>query len=180
MTELSGVKPPSSGSDNSEAAPKGPTALHLMGEIVWLMGHSELHRDWPLHSLARWVLPALTHKQYRLFHRGGRPTAYVAWAWLTEEVETAYVRNSNSLDPNSWKSGDRGWIIDFIAPFGDTKRVARFLRNELFANNVGRSLRVYPGKDTGYIRYLHGAKSVKDARDFAKSPTVKLEPAKTY
>ena len=165
----------SKGSPSKPAsAAKGPASLHLMGEITWLMGHSKLHQDWPLRSLARWVLPALTHKHYRLFHREGRPIAYVSWAWMSKEIEEAYIRNTNSLNPDQWKSGDRGWIIDFIAPFGDAKTVAKFLKNDLFVNDVGRSLRVYPGKDMGYIRYLHGAKAVKDAQDRTKSPTVEI------
>lgn len=168
-----GVKPDDK--SQSERQTKGLTPLHMMGEITWLMGHSKLHQDWPVQSLARWVLPALTHKQYRLFHREGRPIAYVSWALLTKEAEEAYVRNTNSLDPKAWNQGDRGWIIDFIAPFGDAKSVAKFLKNELFRNRVGRSLRVYPGKETGYIRYLHGAGAVKDAQDWETNPTVQID-----
>ena len=169
--------PPETTADpDSERKPRkgSMTPLHQLGEITWIMGHSKLHQDWPLRSLARWVLPALSAKQYRVFHREGRPTAYVSWAWLTKEAEEAYIRKTNSLDPKAWSAGDRGWIIDFIAPFGDAKSVARFLKNDLFKDSVGRSLRVYAGKDTGYIRYLHGAKAVKKARDWESNPTVQI------
>jgi len=160
-------------SQASKSAPMTP--LHQLGEITWLMGHSKLHQDWPLRSIARWVLPALSAKQYRVFHREGRPTAYVSWAWMSKEVEEAYIKRTSSLDPKAWNSGDRGWIIDYIAPFGDARGVARFLKNELFVNDVGRALRVYAGRDTGYIRYLHGAKAVKKARDWKNNPTVQLD-----
>lgn len=168
---------PTTGAEKASTASKNApmTPLHQLGEITWLMGHSKLHQDWPLRSIARWVLPALSAKQYRVFHREDRPTAYVSWAWMSKEVEEAYVKNTNSLDPKAWNSGDRGWIIDYIAPFGDARNVARFLKNDLFVNDVGRSLRVYPGKDMGYIRYLHGAKAVKKARDWESNPTVNID-----
>lgn len=154
-----------------------PTNMSMLGEIVWLMAHSELHRDWPIASIFQWVVPALMHQQCRLYRRDGRPVAYVAWAYLSKEVEETYVLNPKSLQPKDWKSGDRGWLIDWIAPFGDSAAVMQDLREGIFKDEVGRALRVKPGSDEMQIIYVHGANASEKARDMKLNPPVDLEGA---
>ncbi len=154
-----------------------PTNMTMLGEVVWLMAHSSLHRGWPVDSIMQWIIPALLHKQYRLYHKRGRPVAYVAWASLSKEVEEAYVLNPRSLQPKDWVSGERRWVIDWIAPFGDSAAVIRDLREGMFRDEVGRALRVKPGSDEMRIVYLHGANARIKAGNEALNPTVDLQGA---
>lgn len=154
-----------------------PTNMSMLGEIVWLMAHSELHRDWPIASIFQWVAPALMHKQCRLYRRDNRPVAYVAWAHMSKDVEEAYVLNPKSLQPNDWKSGDRGWLVDWIAPFGDSAAVMQDLREGIFKDEVGRALRVKPGSDEMQIIYVHGVNANEKARDLKLNPPVDLAGA---
>lgn len=131
-------------SERSAASPISNAAL--LGEIIWLLSYSELHREWPIGSIQQWVFPALLHNQFRVYRRDGKPRGYVSWAWMSKEVEEAYVLNTANLEPADWKSGQRGWLIDYVAPFGDTM----------------------------HIRYLHGAKAIDKARDWDNNPTVEL------
>lgn len=165
------------GVKNRTEAHSVQTNMSMLGEVVWLMAHSELHRGWPIASIFQWVVPALMHKQCRLYRREGRPVAYVAWAYLSQEVEEAYVLNPKSLQPKDWKSGDRGWLIDWIAPFGDSATVMKDLREGIFSNEVGRALRVKPGSDEMQIIYVHGANAGARAHDPALNPPVDLEGA---
>lgn len=153
------------------------TNLSMLGEIVWLMAHSKLHQDWPIASIFQWVMPALLHKQCRLYRRDGRPVAYVAWARMSKEVEEAYVLNPKSLQPKDWISGDRGWLVDWIAPFGDSTSVMQDLREGIFKDEVGRALRVKPGSDEMQIIYLHGANAMAKAQDEQLNPAVDLAGA---
>lgn len=153
------------------------TNMTMLGEIVWLMAHSSLHREWPVDSILQWVVPALLHKQCRLYHRGGRPVAYVAWAGLSKQVEEAYVLNPRSLQPKDWVSGKRQWVIDWIAPFGDSTAVIRDLKEGLFRDEVGRALRVKPGSDEMRIIYLYGANARIKAKNAELNPTVDLKGA---
>lgn len=149
----------------------------ILGEVTWLLSHSTLHQEWPIGSIQQWVLPAVLHKQFRIYRQNGKPIGYVSWAWLSKDVEEAYVLNTSSLQPKDWKSGDRGWVIDFVTPFGSASRIARDLKTGIFKNDVGRSLRVRPGSDTIQIQYLHGANAVEKARNREFSPTVELASA---
>lgn len=146
----------------------------LLGEIVWLWSHSKLHREWSISSIHQWILPALLHNQFRIYRRDGKPRGFVSWAKMSTEVEEAYVLNTATLKPNDWVSGDKGWIIDYVAPFGDAKDIAHDLKYHVFANDMGRFLRTKPGSDTMNIRYLHGAKVAEQARDWKNNPTVNL------
>lgn len=152
----------------------GASAPAVLGEMIWLYSMSKMHRTWPIASLQQWLLPAIAHKQYRLYHSGGKPVGLVTWAWLSKEVETEYVRNTTSLQPKDWKSGDRGWVLDFVAPFGDAKRIVHDLKHNVFPNDVGRFLRVRDGDDTMRIMYVHGAKALEKAQDWERNPTVEL------
>jgi cytolysin-activating lysine-acyltransferase len=153
------------------------TNMSMLGEIVWLMAHSKLHQEWPIASIFQWVMPALMHKQCRLYRRNGRPVAYVAWARMSKAVEEAYVLNPKSLQPKDWTSGERGWLVDWIAPFGDSASVMQDLREGIFKDEVGRALRVKPGSDEMQIIYLHGANAMDKAQDEQLNPAVDLEGA---
>lgn len=146
----------------------------VLGEVTWLMAQSELHRDWPIASVMQWVLPALMYNQYRLYRRGGKPVGYVSWARLSAEVESLYVRDPSSLQPADWQSGDRIWLIDWLAPDGGTFTIARDLKHNIFPNDVGRALRWKRSSDTLKIFYLHGQNALDKARDWERNPTVEL------
>lgn len=129
----------------------------VFGQMVWLASQSELHSNWRLGAVQRWFLPPLKHGFVKIFHRGEKPVGFASWAYLSEEVERAYVLNPSSLQPNQWKSGTRLWAIDFIAPFGDAARMSSELRKTVFPKSAGRFLRVKPGHDTARIFYFHGS-----------------------
>ncbi|MEL6954389.1 MAG: toxin-activating lysine-acyltransferase [Pseudomonadota bacterium] len=155
-----------------EPLPDDGTGSAVFGQMVWLYSMSSLHRNWAMSSLHRWVLPPLRHKQYRLYHRGMQPVGLVTWAHMSDDVELAYVRNTQSLTPNDWVSGKRSWIIDFIAPFGDALKIGHDLRTNVFPNDVGRILQARPGSDTMTIAYIHGANAREKARDPKFNPPV--------
>lgn len=149
---------------------KVPTTV--LGEMVWLYSLSPIHRDWPISGIHRWLLPPLLNKQYRIYHRGTRPVGFVTWAWLSPKVEAAFVQNTRNLKPGDWTSGDRLWSIDFIAPFGDAKHIIKDLRNNIFPNDVARSLHAKADSHTIRIKYLHGCNAVKKARDRRQNPDI--------
>ena len=154
---------------------QNPGNMSMLGEIVWLMAHSKVHQEWPIASIFQWVIPAIAHQQCRLYRRNGKPVAYVAWARMSKEVEETYVLNPRALEPKDWISGDRGWLVDWIAPFGDTPSVMQDLRTGIFKDEVGRALRVKPDSDEMQIIYVHGINAQAKADDPNLNPAVDLE-----
>jgi cytolysin-activating lysine-acyltransferase len=99
------------------------------GSAVWLwMQAAKLH-DRPLYALDRMLLPAIQLGQYVLVMEiddagAKRPIAYLGWANLSAEAEVQYVISPiTSLTREDWNSGDRMWLIDFVAPFGNASKL---------------------------------------------------------
>lgn len=111
------------------------------GSAVWLWMHSAAHRDAPLHTLNTLLLPAFRHRQFVLGTEQGKPVFYLAWASLSAEAEQRYLRNPAVCMPQEdWASGDRMWVLDWVAPFGHTRVMSRLVTRRLFANRCFRAL----------------------------------------
>lgn len=113
----------------------------VMGSAVWLWMHSQSLREMPLHTLSSLLLPAIKHRQFILASEGGRPVFYLSWANLSLDAENRYLRQHRICMPESdWNSGDRMWILEWVAPFGHTRVMTRLLEQQLFASRCARSL----------------------------------------
>lgn len=113
----------------------------VLGSVVWLWMHSPSHRNMPLHTLSALLLPAIKHRQFILVVEAGRAVFYISWANLSLEAEKRYLQQHPTQMPvEDWSSGDRMWVLDWVAPFGHTSVVNRLLRRQLFATRLGRML----------------------------------------
>jgi len=113
----------------------------VLGSVVWLWMHSPAHRDMPLHTLSALLLPAIKYRQFILVAQDGRAVFYLSWANLSLEAEQRYLQQHPTLMADAdWNSGDRMWLLDWVAPFGHTRAVHHLLRRQLFANWWGRML----------------------------------------
>ncbi|TKR32968.1 toxin-activating lysine-acyltransferase [Luteimonas gilva] len=119
-------------------APK--TVAEALGQVVWLLTQSRLHRELKLKDLERSFMPAILNEQFRVFRFGPLPKIEGAepanfplagftqesleqlplgvaiWAHLSEEAE-AKLENGEPLDGADWRSGDRLWLVEFVTPF---------------------------------------------------------------
>lgn len=129
----------------------------VMGAAVWLWMHSPSHRDMPLSGLSALLLPAITNRQFILASQNGRPVAYLSWANLSEAAEQRYLGRHPLLMPaEDWNSGERMWILDWVAPFGHTGPLFHLLKSRLFANRCMRTL-YHRGDEHGMkIKQLRG------------------------
>ncbi|MCW8165386.1 toxin-activating lysine-acyltransferase [Verminephrobacter aporrectodeae subsp. tuberculatae] len=130
----------------------------VLGSAVWLWMQSTSHRNLPLHTLPVLLLPAIKSRQFILASEAGRPVFYLSWANLDLEAERRYLANSPLLMPEAdWNSGDRMWILDWVAPFGHTRAMNHILKRQFFANRCMRALD-HRGNERGLrIRAYRGA-----------------------
>ena len=123
--------------------------LPAIGPIVMLYMQSA-HRRFQFVSDLEWLLlPPLVSGQCKLYMKKEYPVSYVSWAFLSEEAESHLLKNGGKLRPEDWKSGDRLWIIDIVAPFGGIENMLNDIRKNEFPD---RELRlVAPDPETGGI-----------------------------
>ncbi|GAB4528981.1 MAG: hypothetical protein Kow00133_17810 [Amphiplicatus sp.] len=132
------------------ATGRKPTVSHVLGEIVWLYSQSPTHKHFTIGDLEWMVMPAILLEQFRIFHGEKAPVGVAVWAWLSEEAErrlkdAVAAGRGARLKPDEWKSGDRLWVLDLVAPLAtpDNKLVEAMLAD--LAQNVfpGRTIRLH-------------------------------------
>lgn len=113
----------------------------VLGASVWLWMHSERHRLLALHHLNQMLLPVIQQGQYLLVFEADQPVFFFSWAYFDDAAEQRYLADPEQLiDATDWSSGDRMWLIDWIAPFGHTHRMRYLLDEELLTYSCSRIL----------------------------------------
>lgn len=116
------------------------TVGEALGQIVWLLSQSGLHRELKLKDLEWSIMPAVMHEQFRIFSFGPLPgisaedaaklapaglsqkaleqlpLGVAIWANLSPEAE-AKLERGERLAADEWKSGESLWLVELISPF---------------------------------------------------------------
>lgn len=128
-------------SNAARGAPAGAprTVAEALGQIVWLLSQSPLHREMKLKDLEWSFMPAVMLEQFRVFRFGPLPgleqdpaalapsglskesleqlpLGVAIWAKLSEAAE-AKLEKGERLTLEEWRSGDRVWLVELISPF---------------------------------------------------------------
>jgi len=131
----------------SEPTPGGQkTVANMMGEIVWLLTQSQAHKNFFLSDLEWLVMTPLMLQQFRVFYADDRPVGVALWAHVNEDVEKRLMAGNARLAPNDWKSGDRLWLVDLVAPFGGHDAMLQDLKSQVFQTQVFKYLGQEDGK----------------------------------
>ncbi len=115
--------------------------LKLIGEVIYLMSASSIHKYFQVIDINNYILPAINLNQFRIYHNSTRPVGFVTWAYFSDEVEKKFISGPTILKLEEWQSGDNFFFIDFIAPFGHAQKIIQDLRDNIFPDGVGKALR---------------------------------------
>ena len=148
-------------------APEGAakTVSQVLGEIVWLMSQSPLHKTLLIADLEWLVMTPVLLQQFRLYYDSGdeksapKPIGVVLWAEVDGEVAGRLAQGVARLRPQDWKSGAavpeaerQLWVVDAIAPFGGAEEMVRELKEKVFPMRDIRYLRMSPkGKEVSVV-----------------------------
>ena len=152
---------PKAANGAAPAAPPKPTVSHMLGEMTWLLQQSPLHRHFSIADLEWMIMPPLMLEQYRIFRGnpnppkegeeatpGTTPMGLALWAMLGQEAEQKLndmvmggpmsgKGGPVKLRPDEWRSGDRLWLIDLIAPFATAEnKLAQVMLADLTQNGL--------------------------------------------
>jgi cytolysin-activating lysine-acyltransferase len=120
------------------------TISGVLGEIVWLMSQSEVHKKLFIGELEWYIMEPIMLSQFRVYRKDKRPVGVVIWATVDKDVEERLKTGNTRLRGKEWNSGDRIWIVDVISPFGDPS----YLVNDLSKN-------IFQGKEYYYLETDH-------------------------
>ena len=126
------------GATQGDAGPR--TVAEAIGQIVWLLSQSAVHRELKIKTLEWSFMPAVVSEQFRIFRFGPTPglsdadpasfaqfgltregletlpLGVAIWANLSEAAE-AKLEAGEHLAAEDWTSGDRTWLVELISPF---------------------------------------------------------------
>jgi cytolysin-activating lysine-acyltransferase len=114
--------------------------LPLLGPVIWLYMHASSHKHLFLTDIEWMIIPPMALNQYKLYMKEDAPLAYASWALVDEETENRLLSGRIRLAPKDWKSGDRLWLIDLVAPFGGGKDVLKDIRDNVFPSRSIKQL----------------------------------------
>ncbi|MBX9803520.1 MAG: toxin-activating lysine-acyltransferase [Caulobacteraceae bacterium] len=124
--------------DSAATNPSPKTVSQVLGEIVWLMSQSPIHKQLFIGDLEWFAMPAIVLEQFRIFHGPNTPAAVAFWAYVSEETEKRLQSGADKLRPDEWKGGDRPWLIELVAPFGATEEILADLSKTVFGDKAFR------------------------------------------
>lgn len=128
------------GTTGPTTAPTGAprTVAEALGQIVWLLSQSPIHRELKIKDLEWSFMPPVLFEQFRIFRFGPLPgiddpaklapagldkkaieqlpLGVAIWAKLSAEAE-AKLEKGEHLTVEEWRSGDRVWLVEMISPF---------------------------------------------------------------
>jgi len=122
------------------------TIATVLGEVVWLLTQSPAHKSFFLSDLEWMVMPPILLKQFRLFYKDEQPVGLALWALADEDVERRLTEGNAKLRPQDWRSGDRLWVADIVAPFGGQDEILQELRSQVFGQRRARYRALVDGK----------------------------------
>ena len=118
----------------------------VLGEIVWLMSQSQVHKSFFISDLEWFVMTPVILKQFRLFYDKDKPIGVVFWGRVSDEVEQRLAQGTSKLRPQDWKSGDNLWVVEVIAPFGGAEEMVKDLKAAVFPDREIKMMVVKDGK----------------------------------
>ena len=133
--------PPDGGSPFRNPVPQNTskTTAGVLGELVWLMSQSALHKSFFISDLEWFIMTPVYLQQFRLYYDPQKPIGAVLWGSLSDEVEARLVAGESKMRPQDWKSGDKLWVVEVIAPFGGAEAMVADLKEKVFP---GRAIKM--------------------------------------
>lgn len=117
---------------NTSPAQAPKTVSQMLGEIVWLMSQSPVHKQLFIGDLEWFAMPVILLEQFRTFYGPNAPAAVAFWALVSEETDQRLQAGGYKLRADEWKGGDQPWLIELVAPFGGHDEILADLSTSVF------------------------------------------------
>jgi cytolysin-activating lysine-acyltransferase len=118
------------------------TALESLGSMTFLALRSPVHRNWLISDIETNYVPALKFGQCKIYFASPeKPIAFVTWAFLDDSTHAQLLEDGRTPHESKWTTGENLWFIDVVAPYGDSVKVIRDMRQNYFSGRHAHSIR---------------------------------------
>ena len=106
--------------------------LPILGPVFWLYARDE-RRKFTFIADQDWLLmPPVVLDQCKLYMKDEMPWVFITWALVSDEIDARLRSQVPKIAPHEWKSGEHVWLIDVVAPFGQSEEMIEELRKTQF------------------------------------------------
>lgn len=101
----------------------------MLDHVLVLLAHSPTHHYWTIKEVATRIIPPVNLNQSVGIIEDGHLKAWASWGFLSEEKSDKFLNGDYELMPEDWRSGNVLVFMDFVAPYGHTRKLYRMCRN---------------------------------------------------
>jgi hemolysin-activating ACP:hemolysin acyltransferase len=103
----------------------------LPSNLAQLLADSPYHCDISEDGVRRLIEAPFRHNKAMVYEEGGKAQGLMTWAFLYPHQIDGYLNKTRKIKSIDFmrNTGDL-WFIDFIAPYGNTRRVIRAFQKE--------------------------------------------------
>ena len=106
--------------------------LPILGPVFWLYARDE-RRKFTFIADQDWLLmPPVVLDQCKLYMKDEMPWVFITWALVSDDIDARLRSMVPKIAPHEWKSGEHVWLIDIVAPFGQSDEMVEELRMTQF------------------------------------------------
>ena len=102
-----------------------------LGAMFYLAGLTKTHQKRTLAQVLFAFETPFRLGQYHIFRQNGFPRGFVTFAGLSPEAEYRYAVQEKPLKEADFTGGPSFWIVDLVAPFGQTSQIVDILKQEI-------------------------------------------------
>lgn len=100
-----------------------------------LLEVGDTHSKYTPQEIISYLLYPIEHNRLRLYYIDNRPIGLCTWCWLSPTKANLFLNDKYTPTEEDYSLENPGgdyqlWGIEFIAPYGHTRKMMRTLRNE--------------------------------------------------
>jgi len=102
---------------------------------IELFNEGDMHSKYTLEELNTYLLLPITYDRIRLYYQDDKTIGLITWCWLSPTQSNLFLNDEyQPVAEDYQRENPKGdyvlWGIEFIAPFGHTRKLMRAVRNE--------------------------------------------------
>lgn len=101
---------------------------------ISLMELGDTHSRYTPSEVNTYLLLPIQYNRIRLYYQDTKPVGLITWCWLSPSKSTLFLEDKYEPVGDDYAlenpEGYDLWAIEFIAPFGHTRRVVKAIRKE--------------------------------------------------
>lgn len=102
-----------------------------MSDLKQLLADSPYHCDISEDGIRRLIEAPIRHGKALVYQEEGQPKGFMTWAFLHPHQVDGYLNKTRKIKSIDFMRNEGElWFIDFIAPYGNTRKVVRAFQKE--------------------------------------------------